>query len=394
MEDVSSEELMGIQVMALEIIPKDRKVLMELLHRGEELRCVLFAGFQGAARWRPPQGWALDIMDIRHSEVGGVTDARTSFCVLRRGETCQGKGRRVLAMSQRPAWDARCILKMGRPGVRSAGPGPLPFDSGRSAQFSEPGVMLCDGIIPYPKGRQLFREFAPSGLTKYGGEIWVKHRFEAKALLAAAGVPKKLVHLSQPHEVELLLDHLEWPVKMLQTVAEGLESCLSQPEAQRKRRRETAEVDHLMALAKRVHLDPDRSIQMESEADPSNRNSAKRSLEAEEVAGSDRDDYKAKAVKRHDSAVRIHDWDFFLALGLAEEIRDRAWRKAAETIRPAAMRWWKRKQLRKCIKFKQAKTILGEFTEADRGAITDALCRVNATTWWEWKNGCRPFYWN
>jgi hypothetical protein len=106
MEDVSSEELMGIQVMALEIIPKDRKVLIELLHRGEELRCVLFAGFQGAARWRPPQGWALDIMDIRHSEVGGVTDARTSFCVLRRGETCRGKGRRVLAMSKRPARDA------------------------------------------------------------------------------------------------------------------------------------------------------------------------------------------------------------------------------------------------------------------------------------------------
>jgi hypothetical protein len=197
--------------------------------------------------------------------------------------------------------------------------------------------MLCDGIIPYSKGRQLFRKFAPRVLTKYGGEIWVKRRFEVKKLLAAADVPEKLVHLSQPHEVELLLDHLDWPVTMLQTVAERLEPCVSQPEAQRKRGRETAEVDDLMALAKRVHLDPDRSIQMESEVDPSNRNLAKRSLEAEEVAGSDRDDHKAKAVKRVDSAVRIHDWDFFLALGLAEEIWDRAWRKAVETIRPAAM---------------------------------------------------------
>jgi hypothetical protein len=109
-------------------------------------------------------------------------------------------------------------------------------------------------------------------------------------------------------------------------------------------------------------------------------NLAKRSLEAKEVAGLDRDDYKAKAVERDDLAVRIHDWDFFLALGLAEEIWGRAWRKAAESIRPAAMRWWKRNQLRKCIKFKQTKTILGEFTEAEQGAITDALRRVNATT--------------
>jgi hypothetical protein len=225
--------------------------------------------------------------------------------------------------------------------------------------------MLCDGIIPYPKGHQLFREFALRVLTKYGGEIWVKRRFEVKELLAAAHVPKKLVHLSQPHEVELLLDHLDWPVKMLQTVAKALEVCLSQPEAQQKQRRETAEVDDLMALAKRVHLDLDRSIQMDSEADPSNRNLAKRSLETKEVAGSDRDDHKAKAVKRDDLAVRIHDWDFFLALRLAEEIWGRAWRRAAETIRPAAMRWWKINQLQKCIKFKQTKTVLGEFTEAD-----------------------------
>ena len=63
-------------------------------------------------------------------------------------------------------------------------------------------------------------------------------------------------------------------------------------------------------------------------------------------------------------------------------------------IRPIAMKRWRRNQLRKCIKFKHAKMIMGEFTESARGAITDAIRRLNATTWWEWTRGSRPFYWS
>jgi hypothetical protein len=46
-----------------------------------------------------------------------------------------------------------------------------------------------------PKGRKSLRHFAPRVLTKYGGRIWVKRKFEAKELLAAADVPEKLAHL-------------------------------------------------------------------------------------------------------------------------------------------------------------------------------------------------------
>ena len=104
--------------------------------------------------------------------------------------------------------------------------------------------------------------------------------------------------------------------------------------------------------------------------------------------------HQAKAVKRDDAAVRVHDWDFFLALGLTEDILARPWRDSAKIILRPAMKWWHCKQLRDGIKFKKEKLIMGDFSELDRGAITDAIRQTNAATWWEWENGSRPFYWN
>jgi hypothetical protein len=98
-------------------------------------------------------------------------------------------------------------------------------------------------------------------------------------------------------------------------------------------------------------------------------------------------------VKNDNLAVRVKDWNFFLALGLPEEIRKRNWSEAAAKIHPLAIKWWRRHQLRECLAFKNYKTISGEFTECDQGAMADAITQITATTWWEWKNGSRPFYW-
>jgi hypothetical protein len=46
------------------------------------------------------------------------------------------------------------------------------------------------------------------------------------------------------------------------------------------------------------------------------------------------DKHLAKAVKNDNSAVRVKDWNFFLALGLSEKVRARNWKEAAERIRP------------------------------------------------------------
>jgi hypothetical protein len=184
--------------------------------------------------------------------------------------------------------------------------------------------------------------------------MWIKRAFESTELLMAGDVPKTLVHLSSsPRETENLVDMLDWPVKMLQAIAEGVDGVLDREagdiegEFKRNRAAETLKKG-LNTDVKRLRieeLDEDEKRCAPSEFSKlidSEREGANLVLD---------DDHQAKAVKNDNATIRTKDWDFFLALGLPEEIRAREWREAAVKIRPLVMmKWWRRHQLRKCIK--------------------------------------------
>ncbi len=183
LNDIYKEDLLGVRVLCMERPPADKRVLMELLKKGNQLECVVFAGVKKPDRG-PPKGWTSDELRIVHVAVSGVTDAVGSFLVLRRTK-CGRRTGQVLRVIDRPGRDAREVLKMARPGVKATGPVSLPFKAVGVTNFVEPGVMCCAGVIPYPKGKKCFRQFAPRVLTKYGGRVWVKRKFESKELLAA-----------------------------------------------------------------------------------------------------------------------------------------------------------------------------------------------------------------
>jgi hypothetical protein len=64
-------------------------------------------------------------------------------------------------------------------------------------------------------------------------------------------------------------------------------------------------------------------------------------------------------------------------------------------IRPLIARHWRRLQLRKWIKFFKVKhQKLETVSELDKEAARDCLLRLQATTFWEWKSGSRPMFWN
>jgi hypothetical protein len=403
-EDIDECELLGVRVLCMERPPLGKRVLRELLEKGEQLECVVFAGGKGMTGRVVPKGWVLDEVAVKHSAVGGVTNAAGKFVVLRRVKLGRQRPREALKISARPARDAREVLKMARPGIKTSGPVSLPFKAVTDTNFVASGVMCCAGAIPFPKNRRSFRHFAPSVRTKYGGRIWVKRKFEPKELLAAADVPEKLVHLSSSHcELNEMVDALDCPVKMLQAVAEAIGLSLgavgsgTRP-GDRKRKAVEGALEDVESMTKKISLrtvihnvDDEAGLVEEAfQPDPGpplmNSVGVKECEEKEDV-------HLAKAVKNDNSAVRVKDWNFFLALGLPEVVRSRNWKEAAETIRPVAMRWWRRSQLRKCLAFKRYKTIVGEFTECDRGAMADAITRVTATTWWAWNKGSRPFYW-
>jgi hypothetical protein len=205
-----------------------------------------------------PNGGMLDELDVKHSAVGGVTDAVGKFLILRRSKSGHKDGGK-LVLTLRPSRDAREVLKMARLGVKLTGLNNLPFKAVENTEFVEAGVMSCAGIIPFPKGRKSFRHFAPRVLTKCGGRLWVKRKFESKELLAAADVPEKLVHLSQSHlEINKLADELDWPVKMLQAVAEAtkgtLESSNSWQSGGKKRKVEEVTLAEVDSMTKKINL--------------------------------------------------------------------------------------------------------------------------------------------
>jgi hypothetical protein len=403
-EDIDESDLLGVRVLCMERPPVDKGVLRELLRKGEQLECVVFAGGKDTKGRMAPKGWVSSEVVVKHSAVGGVTDASGRFEVLRRAELGRQRPGQELRVSARPARDAREVLKMARPGVKISGPVSLPFKAVTDTNFVESGVMCCAGAIPFPKGKKSFRQFAPSVRTKYGGRIWVRRKFESKELLAAADVPEKLVHLSASHcELNEMVDVLDYPIKILQAVAEAIGLSLGSTNdvirsGGLKRKALECSLKEVESLTTRISLesglhsldDEVGLVDRAFAADPGFLNAdtaAQNDCEDEEVG------HLAKAVKNDNSAVRVKDWNFFLALGLPLAVRSRNWKDAAERIRPMAMRWWRRHQLRKCLAFKRYKTIAGEFTECDRGAMVDAITRITATTWWAWNKGSRPFYW-
>jgi hypothetical protein len=103
----------------------------------------------------------------------------------------------------------------------------------------------------------------------------------------------------------------------------------------------------------------------------------------------------SKATKDDKAPIKTETWDKFLFLGLPEKVKSRKWAVAARTIRPLIARHWRRMQLRKWIRFVRDKgSRLEEVTEMDRDAARDCLMRLHATTFWEWKSGSRPMFWN
>jgi hypothetical protein len=391
---VPKDELDGVRVICLERAPMDMTILSEVIHRGRHLEAILISRWKYAYKWRSPRHWRVTEVKVALTAVGGVTDAVCRFFVIRKVQGTPGGDRDVM-VADRPARDERSILKMARPGIKSAGPGELPFKAASSAVFVSPGVMSCAGIIPYPKRTGDFRKFAPRVLTRYGGDMWVTRNYEAKELLMAGDVPEKLIHLaSLAQQADSMVDVMDWPVKMLQAVAEGVEGILDEDASfcavGCKRTRKCEDLVLLNAEVKRMQLkEPEENEFRDVESCES-----QTGIEpGREGPGLEDDKHQAKAVKNDNAAVRTKDWDFFLALGLAEEVRARKWREAATKIRPLAMRWWRRHQLHKCLKYKRYKTIPGEFTEYDRGVMVDAIGRMTAVTWWSWNNGSRPFYW-
>jgi hypothetical protein len=101
------------------------------------------------------------------------------------------------------------------------------------------------------------------------------------------------------------------------------------------------------------------------------------------------------AVKDDKAPIKTESWDKYLCLGLFDHAKAGPWVRASQTIRPVTARHWRRLQLRKWIGFVRKKHKgLEEVSEADRDGARECLIQLQAATFWDWKSGSRPMFWN
>jgi hypothetical protein len=101
------------------------------------------------------------------------------------------------------------------------------------------------------------------------------------------------------------------------------------------------------------------------------------------------------ATKDDKAPIKSEKWDKMLYLELSEYVRAGPWAQAACTIHPLLACHWRWLQLRKWILYvRKRRANLKSVSEANREAARDCFLRLQATTFWEWKSGSGPMFWN
>jgi hypothetical protein len=101
------------------------------------------------------------------------------------------------------------------------------------------------------------------------------------------------------------------------------------------------------------------------------------------------------AAKEDKAPMKSECWDEYSHLGLSDHARAGSWARAARTIRPLIARHWRRLQLQKWIRHvRQRQKGLNPVTETDREGTRECLLRLQGDTFWEWRSGSWPVFWN
>jgi hypothetical protein len=222
-------------------------------------------------------------------------------------------------------------------------------------------------------------------------------------VLACWDVPEKLGLLAKTdHGKREIMNAMFTPIKIRQALLEDIRPVMHQLIASEGRNipGETCEPPSLMNRGPTLILttpEEERDIFQDKSEPPVNL--LIKSLEDLKLTGVGKcvvdPGNPSVATKDDKSPVKSEWWDKYLFLGLSEYARAGPWARAARTIRPLLARHWRRLQLRKWIRYVRNKQKgLETVTDLDGDAARECLIRLQATTFWEWKSGSRPMFWN
>jgi hypothetical protein len=329
--------------------------------------------------------WKVQHVGLTHHKAGGITDGEFILHVARRsGASWEGFKRQP----RRKGESIGSVTKLGISGrfmkiVEKQERGDNK-DSGKSlVHWAIPGTVLAStSLLPYGKGPK----FWPKVRTKFGGEWWVDRFLTDREKFAVLDVPEKLVDMATDlNQAQALLEHVV-PIKILQTGSQVLrpaESTKTFGKGLKNENKKDACVSNANLVVETV---------LEEGDDVTNGATVK--PEIADKAG----DFGAKAVK-HDKAPVHHDmWNRKTIEGLSNFDNTREWKEDFDKVRSWLLVRWKRRLWtgfrRWANEETKGRTGVASLDEKWREAARDALRRGCDTTWWEWKSGSRPFYWN
>lgn len=416
------------KVVALERLPCSSESLWDMWSC-PSVRLILVAHGKLS---EPPNGWRLWIRSVSHQEVGGVTDLNIRVGVYYRGLYGQNVGGRpersvcprTKTRSNQPNRDLRSVLKVAvqgrscKPPESGAGEFGKSHTVGTKVLEVRPGLIDSCGLLKV--GLIAGRVRLPRVRAWFGGKIWVARSLTSSEIVSAWDVPEKLGMLAGSDEGRsALMSEPFTPLKIRQAVLEEVGTVFLELTAPSVKQAWTQRIQSgdlspetqrpvgsvRGPLLQVTTPKEERDIFQDKTAVPRNvllwpLSKEEKIAEMKGIVGDDLSVNvghvgNSKATKDDKAPIKTEAWDKFLYLGLDEEIRKREWAVAARTIRPLIARHWRRLQLRKWIRFVREKAACCEVvSDLDRAAARDCLLRLQATTFWEWKSGSRPMFWN
>jgi hypothetical protein len=239
--------------------------------------------------------------------------------------------------------------------------------------------------------------------THFGGDTWVIRSLTPAEALSCWDVPEKLGQLAGTDEAKrMLMKDMFTPLKSRQMVLEDLIPLL--PKLIQLSSEGLSQGVRPFSMPKRgptLHLTKpeDEKLIFRDKSDPPV-NLLIEGFEGLNLDRSDKEPVAASnvptvAAKEDKAPIESEGWDRMLCLGPSEHAREGPWARASRAIRPLIARHWRRLQMRKWIRHVNGVHEKGqEVSETDREAARDCLLRLQATTFWERKSGCRPHFWN
>ena len=344
--------------------------------------------------------WTMWKFHIPHSHVGGVSDG--SFYIYR---FTKQSGALPLSYLKQPHRDVSSVICPTTSGGVEAQPSLQSPRKIPTLWRTNCGVLSHFGLFPLQARRQKFLVPSVFSSTK-----WVHRRLSLAEQLHVFDVPLTLLKtLSASNLRQLQLD-LKIPLKILVSVLDPcLQACSITPSIQ-------AGGD--CSLSPKPKLLAQNQIQLDAKP------------MATDIKSEDADNIisfhdTSKATKSDDAAVPTYIWDSRISM-------EPSVRHALDKIRTLALRWWKRKLLRSFIhwlfssegpcykvKRKQVKewviwkrnksrfewSSTGKFgyekatrkiwkiATKDMEAGQECIARAGNSSWWDWSDGSRPFFW-